>query len=209
MYLQHLLLLSLWIAYSLLHSILASSKFKLTIEKISGGFFRYYRLSYSIFASVSLLGLLFFQYSIQSPRLINSFFLKLAALIILILPGLLIMIISIFKYFKLLSGVRSLYQPKPPVGLKLEGVHKFVRHPLYSGTLLFVWGLFFIFPFLNNLIAVIVITGYVIVGIKFEEKKLLNEFGKVYAEYIRNVPALLPTLNYINSKKKEQPFGHP
>ncbi len=209
MYLHHLLLLSLWVFYCLLHSVLASSKFKKRVEKISGGFFRYYRLTYSIFAAASLLGLLFFQYSIQSPLLINSFFLKLAGLIILVLPGAIIMMISIFKYFKLLSGVRSLYQPKPPVGLKLDGVHKFVRHPLYSGTLLFVWGLFFIFPFLNNLIAVVVITGYVIIGIKFEEKKLLNEFGDVYREYIRNVPALLPALSYINSKKKGQPLGHP
>ncbi len=176
---------------------------------MSGNFFRYYRLSYSIFATVSLLGLLFFQYSMQSPLLVNSFFLKVAALIIFLLPGNIIMMISIFKYFKLLSGVRSLYQPKPPVGLKLDGIHKYVRHPLYSGTLLFVWGLFFIFPFLNNLIAVVVMTGYVIIGIKYEEKKLLVEFGNVYVEYIRNVPALLPALNFTNSKKKGQPFGHP
>jgi protein-S-isoprenylcysteine O-methyltransferase Ste14 len=209
LYLQHLLLLSLWIAYCLLHSVLASSKFKLGIEKISAGFSRYYRLVYSIFAAVSLAGLLFFQCSMQSPLLVNSFFLKLAGLVILVLPGATIMMISIFKYFKLLSGVRSLYEPRPPVGLKLDGVHKFVRHPLYSGTLLFVWGLFLIFPFLNNLIAVAAITGYVVIGIKFEEKKLLNEFGNVYAEYIRNVPALLPALNYISSKKKGQPFGHP
>lgn len=150
-----------------------------------------------------------FQYSMQSPLLIHSFILKIAALIILLLPGTIVMMISIFKYFKLLSGVRSLYQPKPPVGLKLDGIHKYVRHPLYSGTLLFVWGLFFIFPFLNNLIAVVVMTGYVIIGIKYEEKKLLVEFGNVYVEYIRNVPALLPALNFTNSKKKGQPFGHP
>jgi len=101
---------------------------------------------------------------------------------------------SIFKYFKLLSGIRSIYLATPPAELKLDGIHKYVRHPLYLGTLLFVWGLFFIFPFLNNLIAVVAITIYVLVGIKFEEKKLVKEFGNDYAEYIKNVPGLFPKL---------------
>ncbi len=92
----------------------------------------------------------------------------------------------------LLSGVRSVFQPTPPVELKVEGIHRFVRHPLYSGTILFVWGLFFIFPTLNNVIAVILLTLYVLVGINFEEKKLIKEFGKRYQEYILNVPMLIP-----------------
>lgn len=102
------------------------------------------------------------------------------------------MLISILKYFKLLSGVRSLYQAKPCGGLKLEGIHKYVRHPLYLGTLLFIWGMFFIFPMLNNVIAFVIITVYVLIAIRFEEKKLLAEFGDLYADYITRVPALAP-----------------
>jgi len=102
------------------------------------------------------------------------------------------MFISIKKYFMLLSGVRSIFQPVPPSELKVEGIHRFVRHPLYSGTILFVWGLFFVFPMLNNLIAVVLLTLYVLIGIGFEEKKLLNEFGKKYEEYILKVPMLIP-----------------
>lgn len=102
------------------------------------------------------------------------------------------MIISIIKYFKLLSGVRSLYQPQPSMHLKLDGIHKYVRHPLYLGTLLFIWGLFFLFPLLNNLIAVVIINLYVLIGVPLEEKKLLKEFGNEYAEYKKQVPRLLP-----------------
>lgn len=118
---------------------------------------------------------------------------------ILVLPGFIIMILSIYKYFRLLSGIRSLYEAVPPVELKIEGIHKFVRHPLYTGTILFTWGLFLIFPFLNNLIAVVIITGYTIIGIQFEEKKLGIEFGKVYFEYKSKVPMLIPFLK--KSKK--------
>lgn len=92
----------------------------------------------------------------------------------------------------LLSGIRSLFRATPPAELKVEGIHRFVRHPLYSGTILFVWGLFFIFPMLNNLIAVILLTLYVLIGISFEEKKLIKEFGKKYESYIAEVPMLIP-----------------
>lgn len=112
------------------------------------------------------------------------------------------MSISIVKYFKLLSGVRALYQKKPTTGLKLNGIHKYVRHPLYLGTLLFVWGLFFLFPTLSNLLAVVVITLYVVIGIKFEERKLIAEFGNSYADYILNVPALIPGFKGLNQNKK-------
>jgi len=189
--------------------VLAASKVKLFFEKISGRFFRYYRLAYSILATVTLVFILYFQYSFTSPILINSIFIKYASLIIFVIPGLVIMMVSIVKYFKLLSGVRSLFLPKPPGGLKLDGIHKYVRHPLYSGTLLFIWGLFFIFPMLNNLIAVIIISGYVLIGIIFEEKKLLKEFGNLYADYISRVPMLIPSLKGIMQNKKGQPFGHP
>jgi protein-S-isoprenylcysteine O-methyltransferase Ste14 len=181
---------------------LASSKVKLFFEKISIRFFRYYRLAYTIFAAVTLIFIIYFQYSFASPVIINSLFIKYASAVIFVFPGVVIMMISILKYFKLLSGVLTLYRAKPPAVLKLEGIHKYVRHPLYLGTLLFVWGLFFIFPMLNNLIAVIIITGYILIGIRLEEKKLLIEFGNSYADYISRVPMLIPGLKGIMHNKK-------
>ena len=96
----------------------------------------------------------------------------------------------------LLSGIRSVFQATPPAELKVEGIHRFVRHPLYSGTILFVWGLFFIFPTLSNLIAVVLLTLYVLIGISFEEKKLKKEFGSKYETYIIDVPMLIPRLKF-------------
>jgi methanethiol S-methyltransferase len=174
------------------HSVLAATSVKNFFKKILGKYFRYYRLAYSIFATITLCWLLFYQYSFQSPILLHSSFLKYFSSIFLLLPGLIIMFISIKKYFLLLSGIRSVFEATPPVELKVEGIHRFVRHPLYSGTILFVWGLFFIFPMLNNLIAVVLLTGYVLIGIGFEEKKLIKEFGRKYETYIADVPMLIP-----------------
>ncbi len=120
-------------------------------------------------------------------------------MLLLVIPGALIMIVSVYKYFRLLSGIRTLYESLPEVKLEIRGIHKYVRHPLYTGTLLFVWGLFFIFPFLNNLVAALAITGYTLIGIKFEEKKLLLQFGDHYREYVSKVPMLIPAFK-LNSK---------
>ena len=196
---NHFLLIFFWILYYAIHSILATTSVKIFLQKKLKKYFRYYRLSYSIFATVTLGCLLYFQYSFDSPILIKSFLIKYFAIPFLILPGIIIMFISIKKYFMLLSGVRSIFTPVPASELKVNGIHRFVRHPLYSGTILFVWGLFFVFPFLNNLIAAALLTLYVLIGIIFEEKKLKNEFGKKYEEYISKVPMLIP--RFTNKKK--------
>jgi len=47
------------------------------------------------------------------------------------------------------------------------------------------------------LIAVILLTLYVFIGISFEEKKLIKEFGKNYEAYILNVPMLIPRFRNI------------
>ena len=127
----------------------------------------------------------------------------------MVFPGFTIMIISILKYFNLLSGIRTLYEANPSAKLLRGGIHDYVRHPLYSGTLLFIWGLFFSFPMLKNLIAMIIITGYVLVGIRLEEKKLLIEFGKAYADYMNRVPMLIPYLKILKQNKKGRPSGSP
>ncbi len=196
---NHLLLILFWVLYYAIHSILASTSVKVFFEKKLKQNFRYYRLSYSIFATITLVLLLYFQYSFRSAILMKSVIIKYVAMVLLVLPGLIIMFISIKKYFMLLSGVRSIFTPLPASELKVNGIHRFVRHPLYSGTILFVWGLFFVFPFLNNFIAVVLLTAYVLIGISFEENKLIKEFGEKYEAYILNVPALFPRFRNIKN----------
>ena len=190
----HWLLIILWIVYYAVHSLLASTIAKQFLKNNLGKFYHYYRLGYSIFATITLAWLLYFQYSFESPVLIHIGWTKYVSFFILVLPGLLLMGGSIKKYFMLLSGVRSIYQSVPVSELKMDGIHRYMRHPLYAGTILFVCGLFFIFPYLNNLIAVVLLILYVIIGIYFEEKKLIKEFGNKYRGYILNVPKLIPDL---------------
>ncbi|MEO5783334.1 MAG: hypothetical protein ABIQ07_08695 [Ginsengibacter sp.] len=49
-------------------------------------------------------------------------------------------------------------------------------------------------PSISNLIAVIVLTGYVLIGIRLEEQKLLLEYGEQYEQYSKKVPKLIPKI---------------
>ena len=99
------------------------------------------------------------------------------------------------KYFYELSGIQALEnKPIEVPTLQQTGLHKYVRHPLYFGTLLFVGGLFLLLPLLSNLIAAIVITVYVLIGIQLEEKKLFLEYGEEYRKYSGRVPKLIPKI---------------
>ena len=112
------------------------------------------------------------------------------------------MIICIRKYFYELSGVQALEnKPVEKPTLQQTGLHKYVRHPLYFGTLLFVWGLFLLMPSISNLIAVVVLTIYVLIGIHLEEQKLVLEYGEEYKRYSKKVPKLIPKIRWGYAKK--------
>ena len=183
----------LWILYCVVHSLLADVSVKSFIQKITGKWFRYYRITYSLFAFITLAAILYYQFSISSSLLFVSS-LKYFVGAILILPGLYIMAVCIKKYFYELSGIQALENKIQTNTLQQTGLHKLVRHPLYFGTLLFVWGLFLFFPFVSNLIACLVIHAYVIFGVSLEEKKLLLEYGDAYKQYALKVPRLFPHL---------------
>ena len=163
--------------------------------------FRYYRLAYSLFASITLILIIWYQFSFESIDLFSSFYIQYVASFFLIISGSIVMIICIKKYFYELSGIQALQKVEQHVTLQQKGLHNYVRHPLYSGTLLFVWGLFLMFPLLSNLIACIIITLYVLIGIQLEEKQLVIEFGEAYTAYAKKVPMLFPSITRKLRKK--------
>ena len=186
----------LWAGYCIVHSLMAAPSFKKRIEILFGKAYKYYRLFYNLFATATLAAIIIYQLSFPSPVLfkINLFIQILAGIVIT--TGLIIMGICIRKYFIQESGLLWLNpgNSKPKIELQITGIHKIVRHPLYLGTFIFAWGLFILFPAVSLLIADGIITIYTLIAIKFEEKKLLKEFGQVYKDYQRKVPMIIPHL---------------
>ncbi|HRH59703.1 MAG TPA: isoprenylcysteine carboxylmethyltransferase family protein [Chitinophagaceae bacterium] len=189
---QHVWLAFLWLGYGVVHSLLAAEKIKSFIKNISSSLHKYYRLLYSVFAAATLGGVLYYHIFISSIALWNeSSALKIIA-VLLALPALVIMIVSIKKYFFYLSGIDVLFKKQAAPLLQTNGLNKYMRHPLYTGTLLLVWCIFLYMPLLKNLIGCFCITAYTIAGAYFEEKKLLREFGDAYKNYAAKVPMLFP-----------------
>ncbi|HUR11179.1 MAG TPA: isoprenylcysteine carboxylmethyltransferase family protein [Flavitalea sp.] len=191
--LQHIWVASGWVLYCTLHSLLANQKVKDAISLKMGNAFRFYRILYSIFAFATLAVLLLFEFSINGPSLLKPSLLLLLGGWLLIIPGFILMAIVIRKYFFELSGIQVFFRKQPrPSKLERGGLNRYSRHPLYLGTLMFAWGLLLLFPLMEHLIAVVVMNIYILVAMRWEEKKLVLEFGNEYKEYATAVPRLIP-----------------
>ena len=199
MILNHIILAMLWIVYCVLHSVLASEWLKQMLHKNFKNY-KWYRLWYTVFAFVFLVVILYYQIQIRTIELFQPgnfiFFVGITILAV----GLVLMMMCIRKYFMNLSGLRSLAIEDFSNELQITGIHKYVRHPLYLGTFMFIWGLLLVLPQLSLLIANVIITVYTLIGIELEERKLLSEFGEDYRLYRQTVPKLLPSFKL----KREQ-----
>ncbi len=80
-------------------------------------------------------------------------------------------------------------QPEPK-GLTQPALYKYTRHPLYLGLFIVLWAT----PemTLGHLFMAVVWSVYILIGISFEERDLLRQFGRDYREYMQRVPKLLP-----------------
>lgn len=79
-----------------------------------------------------------------------------------------------------------------PLALSSGGILGVMRHPWYTGTLIF---LVFILPFTDvNLVWRGVFLIYTLIGTELEERKLVRDFGETYLDYRRRVPRFFPSL---------------
>lgn len=70
-----------------------------------------------------------------------------------------------------------------------DGLHRHVRHPLYTAAFLILWGGASA-PF--GVATAVWGSAYLIAGTWSEERRLLARHGTAYADYRRRVPAFLP-----------------
>lgn len=94
-----------------------------------------------------------------------------------------------------LFGLRQVYlyargRPYQPVGFRVTGLYRHVRHPLLLGFLIAFWAT----PTMTvgHLLFAAATTAYVLAAIPLEERDLLAAHGEVYAAYRRQVGMLVP-----------------
>jgi protein-S-isoprenylcysteine O-methyltransferase Ste14 len=100
-------------------------------------------------------------------------------------------LISHFDLFGLrqawLHARRGRYSPPP---FTERGLYGRIRHPLMAGFVVVFWSA----PVMTagHLLFAATATGYILVGIAFEEHDLIRSLGDTYAAYRARVPALIP-----------------
>lgn len=196
--LSPILILLACAVYGLVHSWLASLQAKELARNLLGEHLmeQFYRLAYNIFAVLSFLPVAALPvwlpdqrlYRIPMPWLMLTIAIQgLAALTLLI--GLLQTGALDF------AGLRPLFRltgDRSP-GLVTGGLYRYVRHPLYSAGLVFIW---FSPQMSVNLLAFFIgLSAYLVIGAMFEERKLARQYGQAYLDYRRTTPMLIPGIS--------------
>ncbi len=192
-----MLLLTLsWLLYGAIHSCMASNYFKIFAEKILGKYFPFYRIIYNVLAFTLLIPVFAVQFSTK-----KEVFWQVSDYQSII--GKAIAICGVIIISKALQG----YDLREFSGLdfnksqeknefKSDGLLKYMRHPIYFGILIFVWGMFVSEASTRSLTSAVAVTIYLFIGIYFEEKKLIEVFGEKYEKYQQDVPMLIPLLKF-------------
>lgn len=184
------------IAWGVVHSWLASRQAKALARRWFGeAAERGYRLAYNLFAGITLLPVLTLAallpdsrlYRLPAPWLWAALAVQGLALVALVVG---LRQTGAWSFL----GIEQLFQPRPSGEAKLvvRGLYRWVRHPLYTAGLAFIW--FNPLMTVNLLVLNVGLTIYILIGALFEERKLLREFGEAYAEYQRRTPMLIPGL---------------
>ena len=189
--------------YGLLHSLLASHAAKRLAQLRCGpAARRWYRLGFSLLGGLLLLPIFVLAwqlpdrliYRIPMPWMLLTGLVQLAAAFGLFYGVLQTGGLRFVGLQQALNGGEgeALIAGRKTEELVISGLYRWVRHPLYSCGLIILW----LTPLMSwNVLALdLGLTAYILIGIRFEERKLLAEFGQAYADYQRRTPALLPRL---------------
>ncbi|MFY0607353.1 MAG: isoprenylcysteine carboxylmethyltransferase family protein [Cyclobacteriaceae bacterium] len=189
-----------WIFYLAIHSLLAANPVKDYFFQSLGTSTRAYRLFYSTISTGGLLGLMYLM-AISTSNLLFSphGYLRYGAMILSYYGVILVVTSFRFVSVKSFLGLKK----SSFSGLCREGLHGYVRHPIYSGTILVFLGMFLYYPTDLILLTVAINLIYLPFGIYWEEQKLIAEFGEAYERYRNEVPAIFPSL--IRSKPTDHP----
>jgi len=189
-----LTILASFVAYSVLHSVLAGHRFKAWAQARMGttAYERYYRLLFNLIGVLTLLPILWLVvalpdwplYSIPNPWRWLSYLGQLAGLVLLAAS------LRVTGALDFLGLQQLADEGGAAPELHIRGPYAWMRHPLYTGSMLVLW----LFPVmtLNRLALVVSISLYFWLGAYYEERKLEAWFGATYAAYKARTPMFIP-----------------
>lgn len=190
----HIAYAAAWLLFGLIHSILAADGMKARLRPWLG---QRYRLAYNLFATVHILAVLGVGWWLlgDAPAFALPVWVQIG-LHALALSGIAIMIAASFGYdggrFLGLTQWRAEQQHQTVADdepLRTGGLHRWVRHPIYTGAYLFLWGRA-LDPL--GLATAAWASLYLFLGTLSEERKLIDRYGDAYVRYRAQVPMIFP-----------------
>jgi len=181
--------------YYALHSLLAHQPIKDRLMHFVSK--RYYRMLYNLIAMGLLLPVVYMYSRVDHVTLFKTNSITHLAGGLCIFSGLLLMIMALRQYnlsqFVGISDLKKLAGKELAV-LKISGINRWMRHPLYTAILILLNGFVLIKPNTASLGLAIISLIYILIGIQLEERKLIVEFGEDYVKYRKDVSMLIPFL---------------
>ncbi|MDF1736557.1 MAG: isoprenylcysteine carboxylmethyltransferase family protein [Minwuia sp.] len=187
---DHLIYALLWLFFGAAHSVLASE----TAKHLTRAWFgRQERLAYNLvavlhFAATVAAGQFLLGGSAAVP--FNMPPLVQGALGAALVAGAILILVALRHYdLGRFAGTTPDRHGAAPEPLHTGGLHRWVRHPLYSGAfLLLLGGATDAFGLATCLWASL----YLLIGTWFEEQRLIRLYGDAYRRYRATVPAFIP-----------------
>lgn len=183
-----------FIAYFVMHSLLASLWVKRWVHHRWPRLMHAYRLTYNFLAVILLIPLLWLMKAEPGPLIWQwpeplGWVMK--ALMIAAALGFVWSLRSydngVFLGWK--QWRNRHVESNDPEDLQISTLHRFVRHPWYFFFLVIMWAQDL---HLVQLIVYGLITIYFVIGSRLEERKLIAHYGDAYRQYCRQVPGLMP-----------------
>ena len=181
--------------FAVQHSVMARPGFKAVWTRIVPRAVE--RSTYVLFSSLLLILLMWKWQAIPAVVWDVSASLPKTILLALCAVGWLIVLLSTFmiNHFDLF-GLRQVFLRMrgidyTPLHFTQRALYKFVRHPIMLGFVIAFWAA----PYMSagHLVFAIMTTGYILVGIFFEERDLMRSHSAEYGAYRARVPMLFPT----------------
>ena len=187
--LDHMIYALLWVLFGAVHSLLASQRAKASLQ----GLGRAYRLAYNLFAGLHIVVTVLVGEKllgaggaplVPEPWVWLLYAMAAAGLILLLAAT------RLYDGGRFL-GITQLRRPDLPEDepLRAEGLHRYIRHPLYSGAILILWGRA---GTEAELATAVWATLYFVIGARFEEGRLIDRYGDAYRAYRDRVPGFIP-----------------
>lgn len=179
--------------FAVQHSVMARPKFKAVLTRLVPKSAE--RSTYVLFSSLALILLFrFWQPLPQTVWATEGTAAQVLTAISFLSWGMVLIstfLISHFHLFGLHQGFAKMMGYESSGGPFVTPLfYKYVRHPIYVGFIIAFWAA----PVmsLGHLIFAIATTGYILIGIWFEERDLIQHFGARYTQYQRTVGMLIP-----------------